>query len=69
MRYVAALLAIDLSSCAGNASAVNALVNTSVALIASATNRAAGRCYASCPHGTRCDTATTSPFTTSTRWS
>jgi hypothetical protein len=63
MRSLGLLLAASLCGCAaaggaGAMTAVNAALNTGLALGAAGVSRATGGCYASCPDGTTCDTAT-----------
>ncbi|QSQ24086.1 hypothetical protein JY651_03655 [Pyxidicoccus parkwayensis] len=56
-RWLIALLVF--AGCRGaDGAVVNALLNTSLAVGASAAQRAAGGCYADCPVGTACDEVT-----------
>jgi len=57
---VVSLAVLFLSGCVGDASGAlaTAVFNTGVALGASAISRSRGGCYAACPVGTTCNTAT-----------
>ena len=57
MRRLGLLLAVWVSGCAAGAVG-NAVINTAIAVGASAVSRSQGDCYASCTNGTTCNHAT-----------
>ncbi|WNG22872.1 hypothetical protein F0U62_01650 [Cystobacter fuscus] len=58
MPWRGTVMAVVLSLCGCAGAAGSAVLNTAVALGASAASRSSGGCYASCPTGTTCDKAT-----------
>lgn len=58
--FVAVLVAGTVVGCqsSGSGNAVDALINTGLAMGSAAVQRASGGCYAACPVGTTCDSVT-----------
>ncbi len=58
MTWRGAVMAVVLSLCGCAGAAADAMLNTAVALGASAASRSSGGCYAACPTGTTCNKST-----------